>query len=354
MTINSLIGKGESKVFARDTLTIDNIDNLAEILKTEIKVINRDFKISYNKILAKADVNVRIMYLTEDNRINCVEKSIPIMGFIDIQNISEENFCDVNYITKNIVIKPNDIEEHSIYVEVELEISSYVYENKNIALIQDLYSPQEDIKFKQKKIMTMSGLSKTVNMCTVKQKINSPEIAGNKIYSTSLEYTVTNISIMNEKIVYEGDITATIIYASYNTINLDKRIEKIPFSYEIDSCGVTNVSNIDTIIYIKEDNFIVLSDGGIDAQITLEIETKMFRSMEINIINDIEADEFTNDTAYSIIIYFVKKGDTLWNIAKTFKSTVEDIVRINDIEDENKIYPGMQLLIPRYVVKKIG
>lgn len=354
MTINSLIGKGESKVFAKDTLSIENVDNLVEVLKAEIRVINRDFKISYNKILAKAEVKANIMYLTEDNRINCVEKNIPVMGFIDIQNISEENFCDVNYTTKNITVRPNEVEEHSIYIEVELELSSCVYENKKIALIQDLYSPEQEIKFSQKKITTMSELTKSVNMCTVKQRIEAKEIAGNKIYNTALEYSINNVSIINERIVYEGDITATIIFASSNSFRLDSKIEKIPFNYEIESCGVTNVANIDTTISIKDDNFIVLSDGGIDAQITLEIDTKMFRSMEINVINDIESDELRNDITYSIIIYFVKKGDTLWNIAKTFKSTVEDIVRTNDIEDENKIYPGQQLLIPRYVVRKIG
>lgn len=354
MTINSLIGKGESKVFAKDTLSIENIDNLAEILRAEVRVVNRDFKISYNKILAKAEVKTKIMYLTEDNRINTIEKMIPIMGFIDIQNISEENFCDVKYTTKNIVIRPNDVEEHSIYVEVEIEISSYVYENKKIQLIQDIYSPEQDIKFNQKRITTMSELTKTVNMCTVKQRIDAPEIAGNKIYDTCLEYSVNNINIINEKIIYEGDITATIIFASSNSVRLDTKVTKMPFNYEIDSCGVTNVANIDTLMSIKDDNFVVLSDGGIDAQITLEIDTKMFKSMEINVINDVEAEEARNDMTYSIIIYFVKKGDTLWNIAKKFKSTVQDIVKTNDIEDENKIYPGQQLLIPRYVVRKIG
>lgn len=354
MTINSLIGKGESKAYAKDTFNIDNIDNLAEILKADIRVINRDFKISYNKILAKAEVKVNIMYLTEDNRINCVEKNIPIMGFIDIQNISEENFCDVRYTIKNIVIRPNDTEEHSIYIEIELDVAGCVYENKKIDLIQDLYSPEENLTFNQKKITTMSELTKSVTMCTIKQRINSPEIAGNKIYNTYLEYTVNNINIVNEKIIYEGEVTAKIMYTSNNSINLDTRIEKIPFTHEINSCGVTNIANIDTTISIKENNFIILSDGGIDAQIVLEIDTKMFKSMEINVINDIETDDLRNDSLYSIIIYSVKKGDTLWNIAKTFKSTVEDIVKLNEIEDENKIYPGMQLLIPRYVVKKIG
>lgn len=354
MTINSLIGKGEAKTIAKDTITIDNTSNLAEILNAEIKVINKDFKVSYNKILAKAEVKTKIMYITEDNTINTVEKLIPVMGFVDIQDISEENFCDVKYSTRNIIIKPNDVEEHSIYVEIELEISSYVYENKKIALIQDLYSPEQNIEFTQRKVSAMSELTKSVNMCTVNKRIEVPEIAGNKIYNVALEHCITNTNIENERIIYEGEITANIIYLSSSLSRIDTKVVKIPFNYELDATGITNIANIETEITIREDNFIVLSDGEIEAQITLQLDTKKYRNIEINVIDNIETNELRNDIAYSIVIYFVKKGDTLWNIAKQFKSTVEDIVKINDIEDENKISPGEQILIPRYVVRKIG
>ena len=47
-------------------------------------------------------------------------------------------------------------------------------------------------------------------------------------------------------------------------------------------------------------------------------------------------------------MYIVKKGDTLWKIAKKYGSTIEDIVRTNGIEDENMIYPDEKLYIPRY------
>ena len=49
-----------------------------------------------------------------------------------------------------------------------------------------------------------------------------------------------------------------------------------------------------------------------------------------------------------MVIYFVKPGDTLWNIAKKFGSTVEAIVRVNGIEDVNNLTIGRQLFIPRY------
>lgn len=55
-----------------------------------------------------------------------------------------------------------------------------------------------------------------------------------------------------------------------------------------------------------------------------------------------------------MVIYFVKPGDTLWKIAKQFKSKVEDIARINEIEDENKIYVGEQLYIPKFTRNRIA
>ena len=50
-------------------------------------------------------------------------------------------------------------------------------------------------------------------------------------------------------------------------------------------------------------------------------------------------------------MYIVKKGDTLWNIAKSFGTTMDDIVRSNGIEDPNKLVVGQKLFIPRYVKK---
>lgn len=58
-----------------------------------------------------------------------------------------------------------------------------------------------------------------------------------------------------------------------------------------------------------------------------------------------EIEENRDTVSYSIVIYFVKPKDTLWEIAKKFRSTVEDIARVNGIEDVNKIYPGQQLFI---------
>ena len=53
ININSLIGNGSTKVYAKDTVSIDNVDNLSEIMKVEIRLENKENKVSYNKILTK-------------------------------------------------------------------------------------------------------------------------------------------------------------------------------------------------------------------------------------------------------------------------------------------------------------
>ena len=71
--------------------------------------------------------------------------------------------------------------------------------------------------------------------------------------------------------------------------------------------------------------------------------------MEAKVIDNIEIDENRDENVYSIVVYFVKPGDTLWNIAKRFKSTIGAIASVNGIEDENKINVGQQLFIPKFV-----
>ena len=47
-------------------------------------------------------------------------------------------------------------------------------------------------------------------------------------------------------------------------------------------------------------------------------------------------------------VYIVRKGDTLWYIAKRRGLTVEEIARWNNIDKNAKIYPGDRLTIPQY------
>ena len=126
----------------------------------------------------------------------------------------------------------------------------------------------------------------------------------------------------------------------------------IPFNHNMNCEGVNQNSRLDVKIEIGTKDIIVMPDESIELKIDLNLLVDIFKSVEINIINDMQVEENKDNEVYSIIIYFVKPGDTLWKIAKRFRSTVDNIARINGIEDENKISVGQQLFIPKYVANR--
>ena len=89
--------------------------------------------------------------------------------------------------------------------------------------------------------------------------------------------------------------------------------------------------------------------GNINISIELEFNIRSSKEEKLSIINQISQEECKEDSIYSMVIYFVKPGDTLWKIAKKFKSRVDDIASVNEIADKNKINVGQQLYIPKFV-----
>lgn len=348
-TMDSLLGTGNTKVYAKDTINIDNTDNLAEIMKINMNIINKEVKTSYNKILAKADMLVNIVYLTDDNKVNEVKWQIPVMGFIDMQNISDDNLCNVNYEIKNIIIKPNSVEEHSIYVEVELEILCNVYEKRELNIIQDLYSPSECLNVNQKNITVMQDKRNVKSTCQIKEKIVVPELHNSRICNSELIPKIIKENIYNDRIVYEGELQIKFLYMSDVTNRIDSKIQNIPFNANVDCPGIQSNVNLNTSIDVITQDFIVMPDESLETNIELEICADVCKMMEVNVVDNIEVAEDSNENIYSIVVYFVKPGDTLWNIAKRFRSTIKAIACVNGIEDENKISVGQQLFIPKFV-----
>jgi len=347
--MNSLLGVGQTKAFAKDTIAIDGIDNLAEILKTNIDIINKETKISYNKILLKADVAVKIMYLTEDNRINYVKSKIPVIGFVDIQNVSENNMCDVKYDLRNLNLKPNNVEEHSIYLEAEVEMECKVYENKDVDLIEDLYSPSVELRAEYNKIKTIQDKKRVQDVCNIRQKEIIEELQNEKIYDADVKVNIKNENVMNDRIIFEGEIEISFIFSSTKTGGVDSKRIVLPFNYNMDAEGVKKDCKLNTAVEVILQDFVVMPDASIDIKIDLNFIIDISKNVDISLINNIEVQENNEQEFHSIIIYYVKPKDTIWQIAKKFKSTVGDICKMNDIEDENTINVGDQLYIPRYV-----
>lgn len=344
--VSSLLGRGDTKVYAKDTIMLDDVDDLAEIMKVNVAVKNDEIKISYNKVLIKADAEVKILYRTEDGRVKNTINLIPVMGFIDMVDVADEHICQVKYDVRNIIIKPNNVEEHSIYIEVEMGANCSVYENKQMEVIQDLYSPSMNLIYKQKMIKATGEVERVKDICMIQERSQIAELQGAKIYDAEVRANIIKQTITKDKIMLEGEVKVDFIYSAVGNETIESICNIIPFNSSMNCSGVNQNSDVFVEIRVGTGDFITMPEGSIDMHIELEMMARNSQTREINVIDEIGVEENRQMEKHSIVIYFVKPGDSLWKIAKKFKSTVQDIVKVNNIEDENKIDIGEQLFIP--------
>ena len=223
-----------------------------------------------------------------------------------------------------------------------------MYEEKQINLIQDLYSPCENLEFNKKKITTITGKRCQKETKQIRETIEVDGMENKQIIDVDVNPIIEKQESIGNKILYTGVLEINLILAS-DDMQMEIRNSKIPFEYTIDNLQNGESLNNKLNMEVINQDFIVQGNGTITANIDLLMDNNMDKNTNINVMNEIQTNGERAEQDYSLILYIVKKGDTLWKIAKQFGSTVDDIVRTNGIEDENKISIGQKLFIPRYV-----
>ena len=120
----------------------------------------------------------------------------------------------------------------------------------------------------------------------------------------------------------------------------------IPFGQMMELRGVAEGDTADVQLRLDDLDFQMLSEQEGELRATVTMEAVVTRTETAEIVKDITLEEETEQPATAgAVIYVVQPQDTLWKIAKQYRTTVEDILAVNEIENPDLIYPGQKLLI---------
>ena len=254
----------------------------------------------------------------------------------DIENVEETNEVTTSFSIKNININniDNDIKP-GINVEMELNLTGDAYQAKEVNILTDLYDLNYKTEFTKRKLQIENCNSTPMQTATINQKTIIEEI--NQIYNA--EYQITNMS-RNEQSL-EIEIRAVYMYSSFENQSLNRKEETFKNTIQLEK----NVSELN--VKISSNTATIMPDSSINSQ--LEIQIFSSETNQLELINEIKLNDEENDEGYSMVIYFVKPGDSLWKIAKRFKSTIKEIATLNEIANEDKINIGDKLYIPRAI-----
>ena len=99
-SFNNIINQTKSIIASKEDIMLPKeAEDFFEILDIDVNIINTEFKDSYNKIMVKGEIQVKMLYLCDlDNeQVKKVSFNIPFSSMIEMENINEKSKFDIQY-----------------------------------------------------------------------------------------------------------------------------------------------------------------------------------------------------------------------------------------------------------------
>lgn len=348
---NNII-QNKSNIIAskEDVMLPKEAEDFVEILKLDTNIVNTEYKESYNKIMVKGDIEVVLIYLADNpnENIKKLNFTIPFSAMIEVDNINDRSKFDIKYKMRDFNIKLNEdiTSTKTMSAQYQIDVDVEMYEEEELEYVDDFYSQIKDLEYENNIVEAISKNVQFVNNIEVKENLSNILPMNNVVLNYSLDTSNLNASVNNGMVEVDGNAKISLLLQDMSNMEVENKVIDILINEKI------NLDNIDKNIkgYVEIENeklYVTQNGTDLEVKVVFDINTVIENIVKMNIISKIEDKALNLQDIDSINIYIVKPGDSLWKIAKKYKTSIDKIVKSNDIVNPNEIDVGQKLLIIR-------
>lgn len=342
----------------RDIIIRERLDvpsgkpDIGEILRFSAKPVSGELRLLDGKAVVKGELKLCTLYCgtDEDSSVQCMEHTVPFTEILEIDGISENMSGEIDYTVKNIyseICRDSDGDKRILGVEITLCANVKTSEIIECQILRDAYGLSREIKTETSSYNIEQLIDTVFAQTAQKESVCVPDYLPDihQVCDCSAVPNIENIMVENGKVAVSGYITCTVLYlTSEQDTPISGFSHVLPFSHTFDIPGITENSMCDAKADMEHLDYTITSPRNIEIRSIVAISLKAVNTSESQLISMIDYDPDASKMCLpSMIIYFVQKGDTLWNIAKRYRTTPDAIIANNGPEKDflkagNRIY----------------
>ncbi len=363
LKVMNTVGLSRDKFIVKDQCRIpQNSENISEIVQIKNRICNRDIRCLDGEVVVSGELLSTIFYRQdkEGSILECLEHTTPFNGTVVIKE-SEEGVgmtADVEmYVCdgKIFVADDEDGEERCFELDTEILVKVRCVKEAKIQLVDDVHCVNKKAVFDIKNVETTNIVSKNKNQCNIKDVVTI-DFDGNEVLqvvSVNPKAFITGVEVEDGRVTVSGYIELSTVYIAKTDLHpICSSIGKIPFNQVVEAKGCKQNMLCETDVFVENIGFNTLNDKEIEVRVSLNINLCVNENKPLNLASNLSFEELDKEFLEgiaSITLHIIQPGETLWGIAKEYNTNVDDIVKINGIEDADYIQAGDKLVI----VKKV-
>jgi len=345
--------KGYEQITLKENLELPaGKPDIDTIVKSEIRMCITEVKPVNDKIIVNGRGNVTVLYLdcNDASVLQFAEFELPFSEVVEAPGTSDDMTVNVKIKCEQLYTEPccdSDGDNRRISIEVLAGLSFKVFCETELEIIEDTYCTGCRLNAKTESAVIDRLVTCNKTQVTLKDNVTLPTDI-NKICSVYAKPNISNTSIENNKVHIEGVMDTDILYVPEDDsmpICSYRHLHK--FSQYIECDGINDTMLCDVNVTVEHISFNITMSNEVEIRIIATIDTRIIEKTKVEYVSNLEMceDEEENTNNCCIKVYFVQPKDRLWDIAKTYRTTVDKILEDNDLSCESDICEGKRLII---------
>lgn len=321
-----------------------------KILKESIRIVETHRQITSGKLVINASIHSQILYLGEkdgEQKLSCTMNKTDFTQFVMVDDSADTDRMKITF--RNISLKTKIESQNKFLLHGQVTTLIQGYKNQEIPIACDAYHKNSEIKFD----INAEALSTIID--TVTGEISAREVIApgetekkpETLLCGSCHIASIEGHLERDRIIIEGAMPVKILaldeentpFLIENSIPLRGSLEMPSAAEDVTLC----ISSALKEFWFDEINSRQME---INASISLNIWAlgkETFKTLEN--LCFVEAKEPAR--RISMALYVVGAGDTLWDVAKRYKSDMNILAELNQIDPQKPLSEGMKLLVAK-------
>lgn len=353
-TINKISATEDMEMEGKSMIRVGmDKPQISKILKCSLLLHKKEIKIVEDKVYLGCYCRINILYKADDSKeVIPLEDDVYLSKEEEISGITPDMIPTASFeiTNNNLMLEEDDLGEvRIINGEFAVKASVKIFSKENIDTIKDAYSTKCSLGLQkdEHEVGILHGVNNSESIVKHNIQLKENNLRPEHIISANGTIILTDKQVMKDRIIVEGIIKADVLYKTTDDETYLSSVKaEIPFSAAIDIFGADE--NMKSIVKAGLENIEAALEGNnIAIKAVVVLSGRVLYDMNKEFVSNIveEEGEIPEKKA-SITIYVVGEGDNYWNLAKKYNTTVDNLIKINKIEDPEHIEAGQKLIIP--------
>ncbi|MCI8659929.1 MAG: DUF3794 domain-containing protein [Lachnospiraceae bacterium] len=330
------------------------------ILWTQMRLSGVTTRPLDGKIHLEGTLMVFVIYEGEGESamVQWVEEAIPFSGDVEMQGAVEEMIPAISarLIHKGIEEKPDyDGEMRELDVDAVIELDIRLYEEQQLDILSDLYATNRELNVDTGEALFDHILTKNTGKCKIAEKVS---VGGGPralqiCHSTGM-VKLDEVETRENTLVMDGALEVRILYLTDDDSRPVQSVtELLPFHYEAEVPDIKE----DSVWYLETDmeqlTAAMIGGDTVEVKAVILLDMLVLQPVRQMVIRQAETKPLDTKRLQQmpgIVGYLVQEGDTLWEIAKRFHTTEENIITTNSLVSDT-VRPGDCLILVKEIVR---